>query len=382
MLALALSGCTPVPSAVVRVTVTDADEVAWVAGQASDVWSEHVAGSIDVVLDEAARRRVEARGLPTELLVPDLQALLAASRPRPSPPPGELTDWPDLAAIEGHLEELAESPWATLHTLGTTHEGRPIRALEVAAPDAPADRPTILVTGLMHAREWVSGTSALYVADRLVQGAEVEPAVRDRLARWRVVVVPVVNPDGYRYTWTTDRLWRKNRRPGGPGEEGVDLNRNFGEAWGEAGSSGSPASNNYRGPRAFSEPEAAALRQLAKGQPALVRHLDLHCTGQIVLHPWAHREGEGPGGAAQASLGEALAEALQAEEGSPYGAGTFHTRLYPASGVGIDWMAAEGVESFLFELRDRGRYGFLLPPEQILPTAREVWAGFLLLTEG
>lgn len=30
--------------------------------------------------------------------------------------------------------------------------------------------------------------------------------------------------------------------------------------------------------------------------------------------------------------------------------------------------------SFGMELRDTGEYGFLLPPEQILPTAEETWA--------
>lgn len=39
--------------------------------------------------------------------------------------------------------------------------------------------------------------------------------------------LPVVNPDGYEYTHTIDRLWRKNRKGSGTCS-GVDLNRNFG----------------------------------------------------------------------------------------------------------------------------------------------------------
>ena len=34
------------------------------------------------------------------------------------------------------------------------------------------------------------------------------------------------------YSWSEDRLWRKNRRPGSPCD-GVDLNRNYNDHWNE-----------------------------------------------------------------------------------------------------------------------------------------------------
>lgn len=34
-----------------------------------------------------------------------------------------------------------------------------------------------------------------------------------------------------------------------------------------------------------------------------------------------------------------------------------------------------GLIGFTIELRDTGRYGFILPKEQILPTGREIWRG-------
>ena len=50
--------------------------------------------------------------------------------------------------------------------------------------------------------------------------------------------------------------------------------------------------------------------------------------------------------------------------------------LYVCSGTASDWAAGElGIPySYTMELRDTGTYGFLLPPEQIIPTARETWA--------
>ena len=45
--------------------------------------------------------------------------------------------------------------------------------------------------------------------------------------------LPVINADGYVYTWTHDRLWRKSRKPNPESEDcvGVDLNRNFDFMW-------------------------------------------------------------------------------------------------------------------------------------------------------
>lgn len=43
---------------------------------------------------------------------------------------------------------------------------------------------------------------------------------------------------------------------------GVDLNRNWVNDWGGDGSSHSPCSDFYAGPKAFSEPEAKAMSKL------------------------------------------------------------------------------------------------------------------------
>lgn len=69
---------------------------------------------------------------------------------------------------------------------------------------------------------------------------------------------PFVNPDGFDFTWTDDRLWRKNRRNNG-NSYGVDLNRNYDDHWGGPGASDVPSSDTYRGPSAASEPEVQAL---------------------------------------------------------------------------------------------------------------------------
>ena len=90
-------------------------------------------------------------------------------------------------------------------------------------------------------------------------------------------ILPVVNPDGYLYTQTDNRLWRKTRSPNGDNCFGTDANRNFGYQWGTggqsksviikkkapficSGSSSNPCSDTYMGASAFSEIETANMR--------------------------------------------------------------------------------------------------------------------------
>lgn len=48
-----------------------------------------------------------------------------------------------------------------------------------------------------------------------------------------------------------------------------------------------------------------------------------------------------------------------------------------SAGSSRDWAHLEGGFRYVYtlELRDTGRYGFILPPAQIIPTALETWAG-------
>ena len=90
-----------------------------------------------------------------------------------------------------------------------------------------------------------------YIIDNLVENSDV--------LQTDYYILPVVNPDGYRYTFQYDRLWRKNRRKG-TSCSGVDLNRNFGYRWGGKGTSSNMCYETYRGSKAFSEPETDAIR--------------------------------------------------------------------------------------------------------------------------
>ena len=64
-------------------------------------------------------------------------------------------------------------------------------------------------------------------------------------------------------------------------------------------------------------------------------------------------------------------DALHAVHGSEYVTGCLACVLYVASGTAVDWAygGADIKYSYTIELRDTGEYGFVLPPDQIIPTA-------------
>ena len=53
-----------------------------------------------------------------------------------------------------------------------------------------------------------------------------------------------------------------------------------------------------------------------------------------------------------------------------------------ASGNTIDWAYNQGIKySYTFELRNTGRYGFIVPANQIIPTAKETWLALMAIME-
>ena len=212
------------------------------------------------------------------------------------------------------------------------------------------------------------------IADRLLRDADRDPNLRAFLDRTNLWVVPVVNPDGYQYTWSGRRFWRKNRR----GDHGVDLNRNFGVAWGGRGSSPNERAETYRGAYAFSEPESAAMRDLIKRE-RIALHIDFHAYGQLVLYPWGYTTTPTKDRDLFAAVGDRIASALFATHEAHY---TLMPSidLYPASGTMSDYLYGDlDTLSFAIELRPKNGVGFILPPDQIRPTCDEALAAVLAL---
>jgi len=51
-----------------------------------------------------------------------------------------------------------------------------------------------------------------YFADTLISGYATNETLKAYVDKYDFYIFPVVNPDGFSYSQTNDRLWRKNRQ--------------------------------------------------------------------------------------------------------------------------------------------------------------------------
>ena len=251
-----------------------------------------------VVAGSAERDRLAARGwigsdvgiLPHAPAADRLRALGAT-------PPVVYRSFDDpVRGVRAFLDSLASAnPRVHLDTLGFTHESRPIIAVKIGEATDSDTRPNVLFLATYHAREWVATEMALRLLLHLSR-ANPDARVDSLVQRRDIWIVPVANPDGYQYTFTNDRLWRKNRRPIDGRNIGVDLNRNHSSHWGydDAGSSPDPASEVYRGPSAASEEETRAIEAFHAAHPP-VFSVSYHTYTGLILWPPGWEEGLLPG---------------------------------------------------------------------------------------
>jgi hypothetical protein len=179
--------------------------------------------------------------------------------------------------------------------LGTTYQGREILALKVtqgARGERDGRRPSVLFSSVQHAREWIASETNRRLMYHYIEGwAAEDPKIVKLLQSTELWFVPIMNPDGYQYTFTDERLWRKNLRnnDGDPQitiSDGVDPNRNYPEHFGydNEGSSSILSSQTYRGPSGASEPETKAMQGLI-GRVPFAFQVNYHSAGEWLLYP-------------------------------------------------------------------------------------------------
>jgi hypothetical protein len=105
-----------------------------------------------------------------------------------------------------------------------TVEGRHTIVLEFGNSGNLANVPTVVLTGGIHAREWIAAEIVYLVAEYLIMHYTIEEprnryqqAIYDLINSRNIRIIPMLNPDGNDYSVFSPRagarLWRQNRRP-------------------------------------------------------------------------------------------------------------------------------------------------------------------------
>ncbi|XP_018569082.1 carboxypeptidase B-like [Anoplophora glabripennis] len=347
--------------------------------------------SIDILVKPKSLGKVDTvlrrQNIQYEVLIDDLQRAIDEENPpeehENEDRTGHRLTWQSyhrLEDIHEYLDYLAETypKLCSVETIGHSVQRRPIKLLKIS--NGNKGNKAVWIDGGIHAREWISPATVTYIINNIVLNFENEPKYIQNIDWY---VAPVLNPDGYEYSHTIDRLWRKNRARAGTCS-GTDLNRNFGYRWGGQGSSKNPCAETYGGSGAFSEPETAAIQRFITGTPAKWgAYISFHSYGQYILYPWGYNRVVPPDHKDLETVGRQAAAAIRSTTGSSYRVGPAANTLYPAAGGSDDWAkGSAGIKyAYTIELRDNGRYGFVLPASYINPTAKESLAAVRVIAQ-
>jgi hypothetical protein len=383
------SGAAGQTSSVVRVTLRDARDVMLLGQLSDDCWSHapDEAGRMDWRVPSESLAVLDRAGLAYEVIVPDVEASAEAERARLEGPFASRAFFDEFRRYEevsAFLTALAAARPEIVRreTIGHSLEGREIFAIRVTSPAGggfDGRKPVVFLNSLQHAREWISVMATTYAINRLATEWTAGSSDADVLDEYEIVLVPMVNPDGYVFTWDRDRFWRKNRRPNAGGSFGVDLNRNWSIAWGrDEGSSGNPNSQTYRGTAAFSEPETAAVRGFASVFGSrVVLYWDVHTYGRYILWPWGWTPQPTAAEGLFGAWGLPMSDAMRGSNPA-YRVGQSYQTLYPTSGAARDYFhGASDALSWTIELTTGG---FVVPPTEIVPSGEEVYRGVVWMS--
>ncbi|XP_077197088.1 carboxypeptidase A1-like [Paroedura picta] len=332
---------------------------------------------------QAVKVFLESEGIPYTVMIEDLQDLLDREKEtmllsrKSERSSGEFSfsSYHTIEEIYSWMEDFeAENPeLVSLLQIGQSYEGRPIYVLKFST--GGAGRPAIWIDTGIHSREWITQATGLWTASKIAREFGKDAALTDVLGSMDIFLEIVTNPDGFAYTHTTNRMWRKTRSiNAGSSCVGVDPNRNWDAGFGGPGASSNPCEETYHGPFPHSESEVKSIVDFILGHGNVKAVLSIHSYSQMLMFPYGYKKEPAPDHQELNDLAREAVSALEDVYGTVYTFGSTIDTIYQADGTTIDWSYENGVKySYTFELRDTGRYGFILPADQITPTAEETW---------
>ncbi|XP_017145900.1 zinc carboxypeptidase [Drosophila miranda] len=289
-----------------------------------------------------------------------------------------------LKTIYGWMDVMAKKypDLLTVLDMGKSTQGHAIKGIKLASKP---DNKAIFIESGIHAREWIAPATATYIINELLTSQDAGVLKLAKNFNW--IIFPCVNPDGYKYTFEHDRMWRKNRQLFGTCR-GVDLNRNYPDHWNSTGSSSDPTRYDFAGPSAGSELETQCLLQFIRSnvqKEQIKTYIALHSYSQMLMFPYGYTKERVSNYDDLQEFGKKAAAAIKAESGRDYVSGSLYETIYPSSGGSMDWAHEEaGIPiAYTFELRGPpdSQDLFILPAVEIQPTASEAFTAIRTIVE-
>ncbi len=237
-------------------------------------------------------------------------------------------------------------------------------------PDSEEDEPGVYYVGAHHAREPLGVETTMKILHQLVDNYGSNTEMTNRVNNTQVWFIPLVNPDGHQIVWdNTDTWWRKNIRDNnsnhtfdswyqyGYGDDGVDLNRNYGVYWGSLGASDTFADPTYHGTNAFSEPETTIIKNFLDSHH-FVAGISYHTYAGLVLYPTGYYVGNyAIDNTALAGLASEMLATLPGYSAEP------EFGLYPSMG---------GMDDYSYAEHGNFAYTIELAGDEFIPPANQV----------
>ncbi|GBN00906.1 Carboxypeptidase A1 [Araneus ventricosus] len=366
-----------------------------------DLWNEPRYSGIPVMthlkpdLVDAVEQALTANKIDFDVAFHDLQTVIDSEKVMNAPSDasqagafdfGKYNEYDKVVAL---IESLAANnpSVAKLETVGKSYENRPIYNLKISSGKSD-NKPAIMMECGVHAREWSSVATGAYLVNKLITQYGKDAQVTKLVDTYEFNVIVESNPDGYVYTWTNDRLWRKTRSRSSIDWLGVcrgaDANRNFDIEHCGVGTSRKPCDEIYCGDRPFSENESRAIRDLMITLGSRIKaYFSIHAFSQLWMTPYGTTKKLPPNYTELSRVGQIGVAALSKKYGTQYSLGSIANIIYEAAGSSVDYAyVKQDIKiAYALELRDTGRYGFFLPQNQILPTCEETFDGLMASIE-
>jgi len=274
---------------------------------------------------------------------------------------------------------------ARLTSIGTSNNGNDQPVL-VLTENTGARKPAFYIQCQIHAREWISGATCNYLIWQFVEHYRANDALARRILNTAEIhLVPFTNPDGYLWTWSNTRLWRKSRNANsGSTCIGTDLNRNYNDNWGRGGSSTDPCSDTFMGRAPADTPEVRNTAGYYQRIAPVIGAIDMHSYSQLILRPYGWTTALSPDETRLNALGASMQTAIRNVHGRAY-TNQRSIQLYITTGSAGDWFYGASrptnggfrTAAYTFELRPTGATpGFQLPPAEIIPNGQEMYQAF------